>query len=99
MLCWSWCFFVSAESAARVAKTFGLLVSPAALLQSAPAPQSPAPRVLGIDDFAFRLGQTYGTILVDKARRRPVKITPFVAYLEQRWKEGEHNATRLFQEI
>lgn len=29
-------------------------------------------RVIGIDDFAFRRGQTYGTIVCDLERRRPV---------------------------
>ena len=31
--------------------------------------------------------------------RRPPKVNEFAAYLEQRWNEGCHNATRLYQEI
>ncbi len=33
-------------------------------------------RVIGIDDFAFRRGQTYGTIVCDLERRRPVTLLP-----------------------
>ncbi len=32
--------------------------------------------VVGIDDFAFRRGQTYGTIVCDLERRRPVTLLP-----------------------
>jgi transposase len=32
--------------------------------------------VIGIDDFAFRRGQTYGTIVCDLERRRPVTLLP-----------------------
>jgi transposase len=33
------------------------------------------------------------------AHRRPAKVNGFADYLKQRWNEGCHNATRLFQEI
>jgi transposase len=29
-----------------------------------------------VDEFAFRRGYTYGTILVDVERRRPVDVLP-----------------------
>lgn len=32
--------------------------------------------VIGIDDFAFRRGRTYGTIVCDLERRRPVTLLP-----------------------
>jgi transposase len=33
-----------------------------------------APRILGIDEFTFRKGRTYGTILVDIETSRPVDV-------------------------
>ncbi|MHC5262669.1 transposase family protein [Streptomyces sp. UC4497] len=44
-----------------------------ALLGQLVAPPVPAraPRILGIDEFAFRKGRTYGTVLVDVENSRP----------------------------
>jgi len=39
-------------------------------------PQHPTPRVLGVDDWAFRKGQHYGTILVNLERKRVVDLLP-----------------------
>jgi len=39
-------------------------------------PGGPPPRLLSVDDFAFRRGQTYGSILVDLERHRVVDLLP-----------------------
>jgi transposase len=70
-------YLAGGAAAMRIALAFGMRVSADALLdllrRSSPAPAT-APRVLGMDDFAFRKGHTYGTILVDLERRCPVDL-------------------------
>lgn len=39
-------------------------------------PPSPAPTVIGIDDWAWRRNQRYGTIICDLERRRPIRLLP-----------------------
>ncbi|MCX5402658.1 transposase [Streptomyces sp. NBC_00335] len=43
---------------------------------TAPPVPARAPRILGIDEFAFRKGRTYGTVLVDVESSRPVDVLP-----------------------
>lgn len=45
------------------------------LLEAPPVPKH-APRVLGVDEFAFRKGCTYGTVLVDVEAGRVVDVLP-----------------------
>ncbi|GMA74525.1 hypothetical protein GCM10025880_09420 [Methylorubrum aminovorans] len=41
-----------------------------------PLPKPPGPCVVGIDDWALRKGRTYGTVVVDLERRRPLDLLP-----------------------
>ena len=39
-------------------------------------PPCPAPTVIGIDDWAWRRNQRYGTIICDLERRQPIRLLP-----------------------
>ncbi len=67
------------EAGARMAAKRGMPVSPDTLLRlirQAPEGERPAPTMLGVDDWAIHKGLTYGTILVDLERHRPVDVLP-----------------------
>ena len=80
-------FAAGGEGGARLLRGLGMprrealpaLLSPDTLLRlirNAKEPEVETPRVLGIDDWAIRKGQTYGTILVDLEKRKPIDLLP-----------------------
>jgi transposase len=86
-------FACGAALGARVARHLALSVSSTTLLRlvrSTPMPLSPTPTtVLGVDDFSWRRGVRYGTILCDLEQRHPLAVLPecsvatFADWLEQ----------------
>ncbi|WP_244439580.1 ISL3 family transposase [Azospirillum baldaniorum] len=67
------------EAGARLAACLAMPVSGDTLLRlirAAPLPALTTPRVIGIDDWSWRRGQRYGTIVVDLERNRPIDLLP-----------------------
>ncbi len=46
------------------------------LVRARPMPESPTPRILGVDDWARRKGHTYGSILIDLERGIIIDLLP-----------------------
>lgn len=72
-------FAVGGEPGARLLRQLGITVCGDTLLaqmRTQALACQPAPRILSIDDFAFRRGRTYGSILVDLERHRAIDLLP-----------------------
>ena len=69
----------SAEVSQRVAPSLGMKVSAPTLLRRLCAVACPPPvsvRILGVDDWSWKKGQTYGTLLVDLELRKSIELLP-----------------------
>jgi transposase len=67
------------EAGSRLAEALAVPTSPATLLRRVKQYEGepiPPPRFVGVDDWAWRKGQRYGTILIDLERGRVIDILP-----------------------
>lgn len=72
-------FALGGEAGSRLAEGMGLVTSPDTLLRlirGTPENEYPTPRILGVDDWSWKRGHTYGTILLDLERQVPVEVLP-----------------------
>jgi len=72
-------FAAGGEAGARLAERLAMPTSPDTLLRrvkAAPEEVAPPPRCVGVDDWAWKKGHRYGTILIDLERGRVLDILP-----------------------
>jgi len=67
------------EAGARLAHNLAMSASASTLLRllhQMEAPMIEQPRVIGIDDWAFRKGRNYGTLIIDHETGKPIDLLP-----------------------
>jgi hypothetical protein len=70
---------IGGRAGARLARTLGLAGGYRTILrlvQGAPFPFLAAPRVIGLDEWAWRRGRRFGTIVCDLERHRVLDLLP-----------------------
>lgn len=67
------------EAGVRLAKKLAMHTSPATMIRltrQLDTPVTKTPRIIGIDDWAFRKGRNYGTIIIDHELGKPIDLLP-----------------------
>jgi transposase len=72
-------YVLGGEAGARLSDRLGMATSPDTVLRrlkAGPSVEVRGARILGVDDWAWRKGQNYGTILVDLESHAPIDLLP-----------------------